>query len=193
MFLNSSFEVHHTYLIVLKYTFIKGDNNDESSLYVFQNGIPDQEPSMPDLVNIFGPDFTAQSFVYLINNYAQTGLGGIDLYDRRIAGRHPAGESSVKAIANLRTIAKTFTCKRHFGQPLNPVRHIAQIEYYIQQRGCIHTDYQRIRRSDIRNTMWIWSCRQTQFYFNPINLLTGLYFCKITTETERNIFKDLFW
>ncbi|MFN8279841.1 MAG: T9SS type A sorting domain-containing protein [Saprospiraceae bacterium] len=186
VFLNSSFEVHHTYLIVLKYTFIKGDNNDESSLYVFQNGIPDQEPSMPDLVNIFGPDFTAQSFVYLINNYAQTGLRGIDLtIDGLRVGT--SWESSVKAIATSVQSPKPSPVSAISVNP-NPVRHIAQIEYYIQQRGDVSIQIINASGEVISETRCgSEAAGKHNFILTPINYSPGLYFCKITTETEKYI------
>ncbi|HMW38410.1 MAG: T9SS type A sorting domain-containing protein [Saprospiraceae bacterium] len=186
VFLNSSFELHHTYLIVLKYTFIKGDNNDESSLYVFQNGIPDQEPSMPDLVNTFGPDFTAQSFVYLINNYAQTGLTGIDLtIDGLRVGT--SWDSSVKAIATSVQEPTSSSINSISVNP-NPVRDIAQIEYHIQQQGDVSIQIINASGDVISETRrGSEAAGKHTFILTPINYTPGLYFCKITSETEKYI------
>lgn len=186
LFLNSSFEVHRTYLIVLKYTFIKGTDNDESSLYVFQHDIPDQEPSKPDLVNTLGPDFTAQYLVYFINNYAQTGLTGIDLtIDGLRVGT--SWESSVKAIATS-VHAPPSSARSIISISPNPVSHRAQIEYYIRQQGDVSIQIINASGEVISETL----CRseaagEHTFMLTPINYPPGLYFCKITTEHEKYI------
>ncbi|MBK7233670.1 MAG: T9SS type A sorting domain-containing protein [Saprospiraceae bacterium] len=73
------FVSHKTYLIVLKYTIVPGLDNDISSLYVFEQGVPTVEPSIPTASSISGVDFTGQSSVVLTNNYAQSGMTGCNV------------------------------------------------------------------------------------------------------------------
>jgi hypothetical protein len=48
---NNNYTLNTTYVVVLKYTFVAGANNDEVKLYVFDNtAIPATEPAVPTLV-----------------------------------------------------------------------------------------------------------------------------------------------
>jgi len=46
---NFSYALNTTYLIVLKYTIVSGDNNDQVSLFVFTSGVPSSEPETPTI------------------------------------------------------------------------------------------------------------------------------------------------
>lgn len=77
-FSNLPYRVGQTYLIVLKYTFIPGSDNDISELYAFEQGVPTSEPAQPLVSTISGYDLSDQGEVTLSNNYAQSGLNGIN-------------------------------------------------------------------------------------------------------------------
>jgi hypothetical protein len=75
-FINSVYEVGKTYLVVLKYSFIPGSENDISSIYVFENSVPRTEPAQTMAFSTQGEDHPGQGSVVLINNYAQNGMKG---------------------------------------------------------------------------------------------------------------------
>ena len=63
-----------TYLLVLKYEIIDGSSNDEVSLYVFDTGVPINEPVTPTLGPVTGSDISALGSVALRQTYANTQL-----------------------------------------------------------------------------------------------------------------------
>ncbi|MBK9272326.1 MAG: T9SS type A sorting domain-containing protein [Saprospiraceae bacterium] len=79
-YINANFEIGKTYLIVLKYSYLAGTDNDVSSLYVFETGIPALEPAQPDASNNHGEDMPDQGQISLSNNYAQSGLEGCKIF-----------------------------------------------------------------------------------------------------------------
>lgn len=76
-FSTKTYRVDQTYLIVLKYSFIPGMDNDISELFVFEQGVPSAEPAQSLAATSSGYDLDNQGEVSLLNNYAQTGLSGI--------------------------------------------------------------------------------------------------------------------
>jgi hypothetical protein len=57
----AAYAVNTTYLIVLKYTFVDGDNNDEVRLYVLSSDVPSSEPSTPNVGPLMMPN---EGFAY---------------------------------------------------------------------------------------------------------------------------------
>lgn len=76
----SVFTLKKTYLAVLKYTRIDGVDNDTSSLFVFESGVPMTEPSQPNAFNVNGRDQMDQNFVVLFNNWELFGLTGMRVF-----------------------------------------------------------------------------------------------------------------
>lgn len=76
-FSNLAYRAGQTYLIVLKYTFVPGMDNDISELFVFEQGVPSAEPAQSLAATSSGYDLDNQGEVSLSNNYAQSGLNGI--------------------------------------------------------------------------------------------------------------------
>ncbi len=97
-FSKDTYELHKTYLAVLKYEFINGIDNDKASLFVKADGVPVSEPNTPLAQVTVDLDLVDQSTVYLINNYAENGLLGCDIkLDGIRVGT--SWESSVHAIS----------------------------------------------------------------------------------------------
>lgn len=79
-YIPATFTLKKTYLAVLKYKRIDGMDNDTSSLYVFDSGVPLTEPSVPHAFNVNGADRTDQNFVVLFNNWELFGLTGMRVF-----------------------------------------------------------------------------------------------------------------
>lgn len=71
---NNGYSYSTTYLLVLKYEIIDGSSNDEVSLYVFDTGVPINEPVTPTLGPVTGSDISALGSVALRQTYANTQL-----------------------------------------------------------------------------------------------------------------------
>lgn len=70
---NTVYFTNVTYLVVVKYTFVNG-NNDSAKIYVFNSGVPSSEPSSPTAFQIAGNDVLDIATVVLTNSYVQSGL-----------------------------------------------------------------------------------------------------------------------
>ncbi|HMQ70416.1 MAG TPA: hypothetical protein PKA90_15630 [Ignavibacteria bacterium] len=68
---SNTYNTNTTYLAVIKYTFVNGDNNDSVKMYIFNAGVPATEPSVPTAYNISGVDIANIGSVVLTNGYAQ--------------------------------------------------------------------------------------------------------------------------
>ncbi len=79
VYTNEIYEVNKTYLAVLKYTFLSGDDNDISSLNVFKSEVPNTEPTTVMAESSSGLDFVGQNSIHVSNNYAENGLRGCDI------------------------------------------------------------------------------------------------------------------
>ncbi len=132
---SKNFDVHKTYLIVLKYTILAGSNNDSSSVYVFSDVLPQSEPNQPHAASTEGDDYTGQASVYLNNNYAQDGIKGCDI---KIDGIRvgTSWETSVWAPLTYLSNSKE---DRKFGMEFypNPFQRWTKIRYQIPSKGMI--------------------------------------------------------
>ncbi|MBP8725146.1 MAG: hypothetical protein KBF37_02375 [Saprospiraceae bacterium] len=133
---NDTFSTGQTYLAVLKYQFVAGADNDTSSLYLFQYGVPAAEPPMPLVSSHDGPDFINMAFVVLTNNYAQSPLfDGVKL---RIDGIRvgTSWQSSVWAMPT-----SVHSGSRESLIPLsnvpNPFRSHTSLQYELPSRGWV--------------------------------------------------------
>jgi len=129
----ATFEIHKTYLVVLKYAIYPGTSNDSSRLYVFTNGVPLVEPNIPLAGTIDGDDFTGQAFVCLSNNYAQTGLLGCDI---KIDGIRVGTSWETSVLAVLTSVAndKPIHDLKNENFP-NPFQNNTKISYQLPAKG----------------------------------------------------------
>ena len=70
----NTYNTNTTYLIVLKYSFVSGTNNDSVKVFIFSSGVPASEPSVPAAFSATGADVSDIGQVILSNSYAQNGL-----------------------------------------------------------------------------------------------------------------------
>ncbi len=80
VYASKEFRTKTTYLVVLKYSFIAGSNNDMASLYVIEGNVPQTEPSSASAKSSDGIDYLNQASVVLSNNYARDGVVGVKIF-----------------------------------------------------------------------------------------------------------------
>ena len=64
------YNINTTYLVVLKYSFISGADNDSAKMVVFNSGVPVTEPAVPTAFLKDNVDMQNIGFVFLSNSYA---------------------------------------------------------------------------------------------------------------------------
>lgn len=177
-FANKEYELHTTYLMVLKYAIIPGMDNDSSSLYVFSNGVPQNEPLNPLVSSTAGSDFTGQATVVLSNNYAQSGLKGcnIKLDGIRVGS---SWQTSVLAIISAVSNVKVEHTNNVFNYP-NPFTQQTKIKYQLPSNGFV--------RMNIFNASGV-QCAQLineeqvsgehEIFWDAGKIPAGMYLCKI--------------
>lgn len=131
---STAYNTNTTYLIVLKYSFVNGADNDSSKMYVFTSGVPSNEPAVPNAFATDSIDITNIGQVMLSNNYAVgPGLRGSSVkIDGIRVGLSWAGSvlSNVNLISNL--IPDEFSLSQNYPNPFNP---FTKIGFKIPQEG----------------------------------------------------------
>ncbi|MFZ1256295.1 MAG: T9SS type A sorting domain-containing protein [Saprospiraceae bacterium] len=134
-FSNSTYDIHKTYLVVLKYSIVNGVSNDSSSLYVFTNGVPGVEPNKPLAATIEGNDYTGQGSVYLNNNYAQSGLTGCDI---KIDGIRVGNSWATSVLAVLTSVSSGESASKfRIENYPNPFQSSTKLKYQIPTKGFV--------------------------------------------------------
>jgi hypothetical protein len=133
LFSDSTYDIHKTYLLVIKYEIIPGLSNDVASLFLFKSGIPGSEPAKALLINQDGEDYTGQASVYINNNYAQDGLKGCNL---KIDGIRvgTSWETSVLAVLTSVDNEKSIYDLKNKNFP-NPFQNNTKISYQLPAKG----------------------------------------------------------
>jgi len=124
-FSNTVYNTNTTYLVVLKYAFISGVDNDSSKMYIFTSGVPVSEPSSPDAFVVSGTDMVDQGEVFLSNSYAQSGLDNSSVrIDGIRIGRtwQSVIMTSVKIISN--EVPDRYSLFQNYPNPFNPTTKI---------------------------------------------------------------------
>ncbi len=115
------YNANTTYLAVLKYSFVNGNNNDSAKLYVFSSGVPSTEPLTPLAFSTDSIDFGGQGRVFVSNNYAQTTMirCSIKLDGIRIGNSWTSSVlSSVNTLSN--EIPENVRLYQNYPNPFNP-------------------------------------------------------------------------
>lgn len=178
VYTNMVFDLDKTYLVVLKYSIINGIDNDNSSLYVFENAVPAAEPSMAMAETIAGSDFTGQASIFLDNNYAQNGLNGIGI---KIDGIRvgTTWATSVLSAGLSTTYENSENNILHQNYP-NPFQQETNIKYRIPQKGFVSIkiyDASGVLCTDLlHDTM---EAGEHEINWNAAKFPAGMYTCQI--------------
>lgn len=178
---NAVYQIGKTYLVVLKYTFLQGVDNDISSIYVFENEVPKSEPAQPHASSAQGEDHPGQASVVLNNNYAQSGLRGCNI---RIDGIRvgTSWETSVLAPIISGTSIAGASIFNMENYP-NPFSDQTRIRFHLIEEGMVQID---IYNSAGLRVDALLQANLTEgdhdMIWNAGHLPAGSYYCVIRTK-----------
>ncbi|MBK7245429.1 MAG: T9SS type A sorting domain-containing protein [Saprospiraceae bacterium] len=185
---NSVFEINKTYLIVLKYSIIGGNDNDVSSLYAFETGVPNVEPAIPLSSTNDGPDFTGQASVYINNNYAQTGLEGCRIF---IDGIRVGNSWSTSVLAVPTSVSDPTASSNEWTEIVpNPVHNSTKIKYQIPTNS--HVKINIFNASGMHCSELLNEYQESghhEFEWSSGELPNGVYSCTIQFNEYQSIKK----
>lgn len=176
---NSDFEIHKTYLVVLKYSILPGSSNDSSIIYVFKSGVPASEPDKFLASTIEGDDYTGQGSVYLNNNYAQNGLLGCKI---KVDGIRVGTSWETSILAGLSAVSDAGVNQKIVLENYpNPFSNHTYIQYGIPSKGVVHLQIQNALGktcTSLVNEMMEEGIHEVEWdaYAYP----SGYYFCTMT-------------
>ncbi|MBI5463983.1 MAG: T9SS type A sorting domain-containing protein, partial [Ignavibacteriales bacterium] len=132
----AKYSTNKIYLVVLKYRYVDGANNDEVSLYVNENTLPLQEPSKPNVGPLLTPNDLVQIGAVTVMSgalTAGTALKGatIILDGLRVSSTWVNGVTAVKN-APGNSVPNSFALHQNYPNPFNPSTTIA---YQISENG----------------------------------------------------------
>jgi len=173
------YNIHKTYLAVLKYTIVPGIDNDESNLYVFEQGVPMIEPANPVASTNSGIDFYGQGSVVLTNNYAQYGMKGCNVKIDGIRVGTSWQTSVLAPISSTKSAALVSNLIQMECSP-NPFYQSTTIEYQIPNNGLVKINILNssglVVRELLNETI---EAGTHKIDLNANDLPAGLYHCAI--------------
>lgn len=180
------YNTNTTYLAVLKYCFVNGDNNDSAKAYIFSSGVPSLEPAVPTVFTTDSTDVPSIGNVILSNSYAQGGSlrGSSVKIDGIRVGLSWAGSvlSSINQISNI--IPDGFSVSQNFPNPFNPS---TKISFRIPEEGNVKLEIFDITgRSVSLLTDERYSAGEYSVNFNAAALSSGTYFYKLNFNSRSN-------
>jgi hypothetical protein len=112
-----------TYLIIVKYTYVAGSNNDEVSMYVIGNGIPSMEPGRASVGPLIMPNDNLSPGSVVLSPGALTAgvaLNGatVMLDGIRVTSDWQNGLTGVRSIRN--GVPDGFILEQNYPNPFNP-------------------------------------------------------------------------
>ncbi len=177
-FINDSFEINKTYLVVLKYSMIDGVENDTASLFVFANGVPASEPTQPMAYDTYGEDYSGPGSVYLNNNYAQTGMKGCSLFIDGIRVGNSWESSVLSPVTSTKSVYSTAKLLNE-NYP-NPFGRNTTIKFDLPSNGFVRVDV--YNESGMICTNLFRGNLQSgshEMDWNATGFAAGIYTCKI--------------
>lgn len=178
------YNTNTTYLAVLKYSFVNGDNNDSAKAYIFSSGVPVLEPAAPTAFATDSTDVPSIGNVILSNGYAQGGplRGSSVKIDGIRAGLNWASSilSSINQISD--NIPEGFSVNQNYPNPFNPS---TKISFRIPEEGNVKLEIFDVSgRSVSLLTDERYSAGEYSVDFNAASLSSGTYFYKINFNSQ---------
>jgi hypothetical protein len=178
------YNTNTTYLAVLKYCFVNGDNNDSAKAFIFSSGVPALEPAVPTAFATDSTDIPSIGNVILSNSYAQSGSlrGSSVKIDGIRVGLSWAGSvlSSINQISNI--IPDGFSVSQNYPNPFNPS---TKMSFRIPEEGNVKLEIFDITGKSVSLiTDERYSAGEYYVDFNAADLSSGTYFYKLNFNSR---------
>lgn len=170
-----SYSLGTTYLIILKYTFISGLNNDQLSLFVGSAGLPPTEPT-PTIGPVTFPSLDPSSLSRVALRQGSPTAAPLLILDGIRVARTWAKISSV-SVNTISSVAQGFSLSQNYPNPFNPE---TKIEFSIPADGFVKLTVYNSIGKEVKNLVNE-SLRSGTYSsnFNGNDLNSGVYFYRI--------------
>lgn len=185
VYTNGVYSYSTTYLIVIKYSFIDGANNDEVNLFVFSGAIPGSEPA-PTI----GPITQAIGDAANIRRVAIRQGSASSMPVLNIDGIRVAKVwGNLVGINNISTVAENFSLSQNYPNPFNPS---TKINFSIPERGTVTLKvFDMLGKEVTELVSGNYSAGTYAVDFSAKGLSSGIYIYSIEVNSENgNTFKD---
>jgi hypothetical protein len=119
---NTIYNTNRSYLVIMKYSFISGTDNDSTKMFVYAATVPATEPALPTTFSTAGHDMVNNGQVFISNGYAQTGLkySSVKIDGIKIGTSWLTSvlHNSIRTISNA--VPEHYRLNQNYPNPFNP-------------------------------------------------------------------------
>lgn len=186
---NTGYSYGQTHLLVAKFTFVSGTQNDIVNLFVIPNGssIPGSEPSatVGPITQAIGDPANITRVALRQGTQSAAPLVVVD--GIRVAR---SWSNIPTAVHNVSTIAEKFTLSQNYPNPFNPQ---TKINFTIPEAGFVTLKvYDMLGKEVAELVKGDYARGEYVTDFNALNLSSGIYMYKIDVKgINGNIFSDI--
>ena len=185
VYANSNVFYGTPYLIVLKYSFIAGTQNDEVRLFVITGAIPGTEPA-PTIGPVTQLIGDAPNIRRIALRQGSVGLAPVIFVDGIRVSR---GWNTVVAVWPVSTVAESFSLSQNYPNPFNPS---TKINFSIPENGFVKLKIYDLLGKEVKDLVNAnYSRGEYAVDFNAADLSSGIYVYSIEVNAESgNTFKE---
>jgi hypothetical protein len=174
-----------TYLIVVKYSYIAGANNDEVSMFIMASGVPASEPSRANVGPLVMPNDNITLGAVALNSGAFTSGGPLAGSVILVDGIRVTKEVWKSGLTQVRTAGGTvpaaFVLEQNYPNPFNPV---TTIGFTLHQAGVTTLTVYNSVGQQVATLVneYLEAGKQYQRSFDASRLSSGVYFVRLVNH-----------
>ncbi|MEO6693656.1 MAG: T9SS type A sorting domain-containing protein [Ignavibacteria bacterium] len=179
---SGNYSLGTTYLIVIKYTFNPGTNDDAINVFVLSAAVPSVEPATPTIGPVTGTATDNAIGRVALRQGSAANAPTLDIDGIQVS---KSWSSITTSIGNLTSVPERFTLSQNYPNPFNPN---TTISFILKERGFADLTVYNSLGMKVENLI---SENMIQgiynFNFNGSNLNSGVYFYKLTFTNSKGI------